>query len=147
MNADTASDDHTASGHIGSWEEVDGFLDQFAKEKVLSSWQKLDENVAKDLSQVLLRSLLCGITKGRMHVPLPPNGIRLKNGTRLVRPRNLKLTERSVAICLPYLPDWRMLRVEEIMLRFLRKYGWEAENLSLLRGEEGKLVMEWEICL
>src|SRR5271163_1175075 len=90
------------------------------RKKVLSSWQKLDENVAKDLSQVLLRSLLCGITKGRMHVPLPPNGIRLKDGTRLVRPRNLKLIEQSVAIWLPYLPDWRMLRVEEIMLRFLR---------------------------
>jgi len=145
MNADTASDDHTASGHTGSWDEVEGFLDQFAKEKVLSSWQKVDEKVAKDLSRVILRILHCGITKGKARVPLPPNGIRLEDGTRLVRPRNLKLTERSAAIWLPYLPDWRMFRVEECMLSFLRKYGWEVESLSLLRDAKGELVMGWEV--
>src|ERR1700729_785159 len=89
INADTASDGHPVSGHVRSWEEVDCFHD---KEKVLSTWQKLDENVAKDLSGLILRFLLCGITKGRRHVPLPPNGIDLDDGTRLVRPRDLKLT-------------------------------------------------------
>jgi hypothetical protein len=39
-----------------------------------------------------------------------------------------------------------MFRVEEYVLRFLRKYGWEGESFSLLRGaEDGELVMEWEI--
>ena len=146
MNADTASDDHTASGHIHCWEEVEGFLDQFEKEKVRSSWQKLDENLAKELSQVILKSLLCGMTKGKTHVSPSPNGIVLDDGTRLVSPSDLMLTERSVAIWLPYLPNWRMFRVEEYVLRFLRKYGWEGESLSLLRGaEDGELVMEWEI--
>jgi hypothetical protein len=141
-----ASDGHPASGYIRSWEEAEGFLDQFAKEKVLLSWQKLDENVTKDLSSVILRMLLCGITKGRRHVPLPPDGISLEDGTRLVGPKDLKLTERSVAIWLPYLPDWRMLRVEECMLRFLRKYGWAVENLSLSHGaKEDEIVMEWEV--
>ena len=142
------SDDHLASGNIRSWEEVEGFLDQFSKEKVLSSWQKLDENVAKYLSWVILRMLLYGITIGRRHVPLPHDEINLDDGTRLVGPKDLKLTERSVAIWLPYLPDWRMFRVEECMIRILRKYGWAVENLSLSRGaKEGEIVMEWEVRL
>jgi hypothetical protein len=90
--------------------------------------------------------LLCGITKGRRHVPLPHDGISLDDGTRLVGPKDLKLTERSVAIWLPYLPDWRMLRVEECMLRFLKKYGWAVENLSISRGaKDDEIVMEWEV--
>ena len=90
-----------------------------------------------------------GIIDGARILVPSENGVRLADGTRLVRPEDLPVAGVSVGLWLPYLPSWRMDRVEEYITRFLEQYGWEAEKLVLSCSDvsEDELVIEWKVRL
>jgi hypothetical protein len=126
------------------------FQDQFIREKVLSHWQKIDEILAKDLSFVILKDIkVSGITDGARVLVPPENGVRLADGIRLVRPEDLPLADVSVGLWLPYLPSWRMDRVEDYITRILKRYDWDVDKLTLSCSDAGEdeLVMYWKVLL
>jgi len=126
------------------------FWDQFKRNHVLAHWEMVDETVAQTLAFIILEELYAGVTEGEGCLDYVQATVCLPDGTHIVRRKDLwaNFSEKeSLALWLPYLPNWRMDRVGSNITRFLVELGWDVGKLILSRSgaAEDELMMEWRI--